>query len=107
MGVLPVCMSVHHVCTVPPEARRGHWIPLNLRYTDNCKLPCECWESNRGPMKKQPMQQRYQIVRGVRGAPKESTSYFSNAQFIVTNALLTSTDVTSMHPRADKHGCQV
>ena len=26
VGILPACMSVHHVHAVPAEARRGSWI---------------------------------------------------------------------------------
>lgn len=33
LGVLPAAsMSVHHVCAVPAETGRGHWIFLNWSY---------------------------------------------------------------------------
>lgn len=34
-------MSVHHMCAVPLEARRGRWYP-RTRVTDNIVLPCKC-----------------------------------------------------------------
>jgi hypothetical protein len=37
-GILPLCMSVHHVHAVPAEARRGHQIPWN-GVTRGCELP--------------------------------------------------------------------
>ena len=27
VGVLPAHMSVHQMCVVPTEVKRGHWIP--------------------------------------------------------------------------------
>ena len=30
---LPACMFMHHVCTVPKEARKGCWIPWNWNYS--------------------------------------------------------------------------
>jgi hypothetical protein len=30
MGVLPTCVSVHHLHTVLAEARSGRWVPLEL-----------------------------------------------------------------------------
>lgn len=27
VGVLPACLSVHHMLSVPKEARRSHWNP--------------------------------------------------------------------------------
>ena len=52
MGVLPACVSVHHVCAVPVEARRGCHIP-GTGVTDSCELLCGCWELNLGPLEEQ------------------------------------------------------
>lgn len=49
MGVLPPCISVHHVHAVSMEARRGCQVLRNC-VTDNGELPCGCWESNPGPL---------------------------------------------------------
>jgi hypothetical protein len=32
MGVLTICMSVHHMHALPMDPRRGHWIPWNWDY---------------------------------------------------------------------------
>lgn len=29
MSILPACVSVHHICAVFTEARRGHWVSRN------------------------------------------------------------------------------
>lgn len=51
MGGLPASMSVHHVHTVPTQARRGHRIIRDRR----CELPCECGEQNPGLVEGEPM----------------------------------------------------
>lgn len=40
MGVLPVCVYMHHECLGPEEGRRRHWIPCNWRL----------WEPNLDPL---------------------------------------------------------
>lgn len=52
--VLPACVSVHHVCAVPSNARRGHQNPCN-GVTEDCELPFGCWESSPGPLGEQPV----------------------------------------------------
>jgi hypothetical protein len=41
-----VSLNVHHMCTVPSEARRA-------RATSGCKLPFECLQPNLGPLEEQ------------------------------------------------------
>lgn len=38
MVVLPACRSVYHVHAVPPQARKGQWIPSGIRNV--CELSC-------------------------------------------------------------------
>lgn len=45
--ILPACVSVHQVCVVPTEPRRGPW---SLQNWDGCEPPCGCWEVNLGPL---------------------------------------------------------
>lgn len=45
MAVLPVCTSVHCVCTVPMVARKGQRLPRN-RSWEGCQPSGGCWESN-------------------------------------------------------------
>lgn len=42
-----MCMLVHRVPAVPSDARRGCQTP-ETKVTDNCELPCACWEPNLG-----------------------------------------------------------
>ena len=43
MSVLPACMSVHYVSTVPVEARYDFSvISIDTEVTDNCELPFGC-----------------------------------------------------------------
>ena len=44
-GVWSVCMSVHHVCLVHIEVRRGSWSSWNWNL-DSYKTPCRCWARN-------------------------------------------------------------
>jgi hypothetical protein len=45
MGILPVCMSVQHVCTwCPRRLEEGVRLPGN-GITDTCELSCGCRES--------------------------------------------------------------
>lgn len=48
------CMNIYalFVCSVPLEIREGVRSPEN-GVTDNCELPCVCWESNQDPLEKQ------------------------------------------------------
>jgi hypothetical protein len=51
-GVFPAFMSVYHMIEPsqrPEEAIRSP----ESGVTDGCELPCECWDSNLGPMKEQ------------------------------------------------------
>lgn len=52
-GVWPVCMSVHHVCLVHAEVRRGGWSSWNWSL-DSYKTPSRCWAQNpsllKGPL---------------------------------------------------------
>lgn len=48
------CLRVHVYTPCIPGARRGLQIP-ETRVIDNCELPYECWEPNRGPLEKQPV----------------------------------------------------
>ena len=50
---LPACISVHHTQAVPEKARRGCWIP-KTGVVDGCELLCRYWESDLGPLEKQP-----------------------------------------------------
>lgn len=43
--VWPVSVYVHHVHSVPMEARRGYWVPQNWG-SCGCKLLCGYWEPN-------------------------------------------------------------
>lgn len=45
MGVLPICMSVHHVCAWCP--RKGVGSP-GTGVSNGCELPGGCWEPNSG-----------------------------------------------------------
>lgn len=47
MGVLSVGMSIHHICALLSDARRGHQIP-DLRTTNDCDPLCGFWESDSG-----------------------------------------------------------
>lgn len=40
---LHVCLF-HHMCAVPMEVRREHWVP------ENCEAPCGGWDLNPGPL---------------------------------------------------------
>lgn len=48
------CMSMHHMCIVLSEAKGGINPPVT-EVTDGCKQPGICWESNQGPVQKQPV----------------------------------------------------
>lgn len=48
------CMSMHHMCIVPLEAKGGIELPVT-GVIDGCKQPGICWESNQGPVQKQPV----------------------------------------------------
>lgn len=39
---------------MPVETRRAGWMP-RTRVTDDCKLPCGCWELVFGPPQDQPV----------------------------------------------------
>lgn len=53
--VLPVCMSVHHVCAWCLQ-RPGEGIRSSgTGFTDGCGSPCRCWESNLGSLQEQPV----------------------------------------------------
>ena len=55
MNVLPAYMSVHSMCAwgrQEPEKGVGS---LGSRVTAGCELSCGCWESNLGPLEKQPV----------------------------------------------------
>jgi hypothetical protein len=49
---VPVCMYVHHVCTVPEETRRGVSSP-GTGVTGSCELLCGCWGLNLGRLEEQ------------------------------------------------------
>lgn len=49
MPVLPAFVCMHCVYAELVEARRGCWKPCSWSYS-YCKLPCESWESNAGPL---------------------------------------------------------
>lgn len=50
MGDWAACLSVYPACSWRPiEGVRSSGI------TNDCELPCEYWESNEGPLKKQPV----------------------------------------------------
>lgn len=49
-GVFCLCVFVHHVYSVPVEARRGFGSP-ETGVTGNCEPPHRCWELNTGPLK--------------------------------------------------------
>lgn len=42
MSALIAYTAVHHVCAVDSEAQRSG-------VTENCELPCKCWEPSLGP----------------------------------------------------------
>lgn len=44
------CMNVHHMHVVPLEAKRGHGTTPGAEVTDDCELPCVCWELNLSPL---------------------------------------------------------
>ena len=50
MGVLPVCMSVLHVCAVHLEFRRGHQGTSPRLESLMVTSPYGCWESNLGSL---------------------------------------------------------
>lgn len=50
MGVLPACMSVHHMHTVSTEAIKSSQAGV----TDGREPLCGCWESNPVPLEDQP-----------------------------------------------------
>lgn len=50
VGILHACMSVHHMCAVPVEGRRGHRISWNCSYK---WLWTAMWEL--GPLQGQPV----------------------------------------------------
>lgn len=54
-GALPTCVSVHHVCAVPAEARRNQGKFPATGVTYSCELPCGFWETNPGPLQEQQM----------------------------------------------------
>lgn len=45
---------MHHVCTVPSEARRGHQNP-KTGVIVGCEQPCGCWVSNLALLEQQSM----------------------------------------------------
>lgn len=45
---------MHHMCTVPEEARKGCWSPVS-GVTDGCELLYGCWELNPGLLEEQPV----------------------------------------------------
>lgn len=54
-GILPQYMSVHHLCAVPKEARRGRWIPMAGVIQPVWELLCGRWELILGSLKDQPV----------------------------------------------------
>ena len=55
MGVLPACMSVHHMCVwCACKLEQGVRVP-GTRIADNWELPGGCWGWNPGPLKEQPV----------------------------------------------------
>lgn len=50
---LHACMPVHHVCAVPTEVRRDHWIP-GTGITGGREQLCGHWTLNLGPVEEQP-----------------------------------------------------
>ena len=51
-GVLPACMSEHHIHTMPIEAYRGNVSP-GIGVPDSCELSCGCWELNQSLLEEQ------------------------------------------------------
>jgi hypothetical protein len=50
-GCFALSVSVLYMHEVPPDVRRELWIP-GTGVTENGELPCGCWESNPGSLKK-------------------------------------------------------
>lgn len=51
---LNICMSVHHVCALPVEARGRHQVPV-IGVIDSCEPQCGCWKHNLGLLEEQPV----------------------------------------------------
>jgi hypothetical protein len=54
MGILLACLSVHHVCAGPTEARSDVRF-TGTGITDGCGLPCRCRELNLYLLEEQPV----------------------------------------------------
>lgn len=55
ISILPMCVYVTHLYLVPLEARREHWISLELELQTSCELPCGFWELNPVPLEEHPL----------------------------------------------------
>lgn len=47
-----MCVWCIHVCAVPVDGRRGHWVP-GTGVARSCEPPCEGWELNPGLWQKE------------------------------------------------------
>lgn len=54
MCVLPVCLSVYHICAGCPQMPESVIRSPRTGVTDSCELLCGCWELNPGPLEEQP-----------------------------------------------------
>jgi hypothetical protein len=50
MSVSLACMSVQHICARYRWCQKRTLDPLETDVIDKCKVLCECWESNLGPL---------------------------------------------------------
>ena len=51
VGVLLLCIYVHHTCTVPTDSEEGGFPGTGV--THGCKPLCGCWELNLGILQQQ------------------------------------------------------
>lgn len=54
MNVLPTYISAPHICLVPVEVRKEHWVLWN-GLTGGYEPSCRSWELNPGSLQEQPM----------------------------------------------------
>lgn len=54
MGILPVCLSVHHLCVLVHRDQKRVSDAPGVGVTLGCEGPCGCWESNSSPIEGQP-----------------------------------------------------
>lgn len=55
VGILPVCISVHHMHALCPWRSEDGIESSGTGLTDGCDPPCGCWELNTDPLEEKPV----------------------------------------------------